>query len=434
MQTDLWRAFWVLILGLIVGLTFHQVLPCLLIATAGLALWSHWRMHQLLMWLRDRHNRPAPDVPGTMEAICSEIEFLRKKHRRRKRRLTEMLKQFEDATSALPDATVILGPEGDIRWANAAANDQLGVQWPQDGRQRLTNLVRHPDVAALLESPAPQEVTLDIASPVDPNMQLSLRIVPYAEDLRLFVARDVTRLHQLSQIRSDFVANVSHELRTPLTVVSGYLQTLRAQEKICPEPWKPVLAEMQAQTDRMTSVIQDLLLISRLESGQSTAPNEQVYVPEMLRRIHGEAQTLSGERRHMFAIEADPNLHLLGVESELYSAFSNLVVNAVQYTPARGLIRIRWYGDEDGAHFAVEDNGIGIPEQHLARVTERFYRVDAGRSRNSGGTGLGLSIVKHVLNRHDAKLHIESTPGKGSLFRCDFAPERVIRVPNADTA
>jgi two-component system phosphate regulon sensor histidine kinase PhoR len=289
-------------------------------------------------------------------------------------------------------------------------------------------------LAALLESQSPQEVTLDIASPVDQNMQLSVRVVPYAEELRLFVARDVTRLQQLSQVRSDFVANVSHELRTPLTVVSGYLQTLRAQEKLCPEPWKPVLSEMQAQTDRMTSVIQDLLLISRLESGQSSSPSEQVYVPEMLRRIHAEAQTLSGDRRHMFSIEADSSLHLLGVESELYSAFSNLVVNAVQYTPARGLIRIRWYGDENGAHFSVEDNGIGIPEQHLARVTERFYRVDAGRSRNSGGTGLGLSIVKHVLNRHDGRLHIESSPGKGSLFRCDFAPERVIRVASADTA
>jgi two-component system, OmpR family, phosphate regulon sensor histidine kinase PhoR len=157
-------------------------------------------------------------------------------------------------------------------------------------------------------------------------------------------------------------------------------------------------------------------------------------VPEMLRRIHGEAQALSGERRHLFSLEADATLHLSGVEAELYSAFSNLVTNAVQYTPARGVIRIRWYGDEAGAHFAVEDNGIGIPAEHLSRVTERFYRVDSGRSRDSGGTGLGLSIVKHVLNRHDARLHIESTPGKGSLFRCDFPPSRCIREARADSA
>jgi two-component system phosphate regulon sensor histidine kinase PhoR len=191
---------------------------------------------------------------------------------------------------------------------------------------------------------------------------------------------------------------------------------------------------MQAQTDRMTSVIQDLLLISRLESEQSSLQSERVYVPEMLRRIHNEAQTLSGERRHLFALEADPTLHLLGAEGELYSAFSNLVTNAVQYTPPRGFIRIRWYGDQTGAHFAVEDNGIGIPEQHLPRLTERFYRVDTGRSRDSGGTGLGLSIVKHVLNRHDATLHIESALGKGSLFRCDFPPERVMRAEQAESA
>jgi two-component system, OmpR family, phosphate regulon sensor histidine kinase PhoR len=434
MQPDFWRAFWVVMLALIIGLAVDEVLLALLVAASGLAIWAHWRVSQLLLWLRDRRNNPSPDVPGMFEAICSEVEFLRKKHGRRKRRLAAMLKQFEDATAALPDATVILGPEGEIRWANAAAKDQLGVQWPEDLRQRLTNLVRHPDVAELLESATPEDSTVDIPSPQDSGIHLSIRVVPYAEDLRLFVARDITRLHQLSQIRSDFVANVSHELRTPLTVVSGYLQSLRAQEKLCPEHWRPVLGQMQAQTDRMTSVIQDLLLISRLEVGDAKMHSEQVYVPEMLRRIHGEAQALSGERRHLFSLEADATLHLSGVESELYSAFSNLVTNAVQYTPSRGVIRIRWYGDEAGAHFAVEDNGIGIPEEHLSRVTERFYRVDSGRSRDSGGTGLGLSIVKHVLNRHDARLHIESTPGKGSLFRCDFPLARCVREPQADTA
>jgi two-component system phosphate regulon sensor histidine kinase PhoR len=434
MQADLWRAVGFILLASLFGLASGQLLACLLVGAVCYAAWSHWRLLQLLDWLRDRKAHPAPDVPGVFEAICSEIGFLHTRHRRRKRKLAVSLKQFEDATAALPDATIILGPEGDIRWANAAAQSQLGIRWPDDNRQRLTNLVRHPDVAMLLSAASTIDSSIDIPSPVDPGAQLSVRVVPYAEDLRLFVARDITRLHRLSQMRSDFVANVSHELRTPLTVVSGYLQTLRAQEKHCPEPWKPVLAQMQAQTDRMTSVIQDLLLISRLESEQSSLQSERVYVPEMLRRIHGEAQTLSGERRHLFALEADPTLHLLGAEGELYSAFSNLVTNAVQYTPPRGFIRIRWYSDQTGAHFAVEDNGIGIPEQHLPRITERFYRVDAGRSRESGGTGLGLAIVKHVLNRHDASLHIESTIGKGSLFRCDFPPERMVRAEQAESA
>lgn len=434
MQADLWRAIAVVVLALIVGSVSDQILLCLLLAAVGFAVWQYSRMVQLLRWLRDRKQHTAPDVAGVMEAICSEVDFLRVRHKRRKRKLAELLKQFEDATSALPDATVILGPENEIRWANAAAQEFLGIRWPEDSNQRITNLVRHPDVAELLASSAPQDQSLDIAAPVSPEVHLSLRVVPYAEDLRLFVARDVTRLHRLSQMRSDFVANVSHELRTPLTVVSGYLQTLRAQEKLCPESWRPVLAQMQSQTDRMTSVIQDLLLISRLESDRSSPQTERVYVPEMIRRIHNEAQGLSGERRHMFVLEIDPSLYLLGVETEIYSAFSNLVTNAVQYTPPRGLIRIKWYRDEHGAHFAVEDNGIGIPEQHLPRVTERFYRVDAGRSRDSGGTGLGLSIVKHVLNRHEATLHIESTLGEGSLFRCDFPPARSVTAERAESA
>jgi two-component system phosphate regulon sensor histidine kinase PhoR len=434
MQADFWRALAVFVVASIIGLASGHYFLCVVVAAVGYAAWLHARTLQLLRWLRDRKHNPEPHVTGVLDAICSEVEFLRVRNKRRKRKLAALLKQFEDATSALPDATVIVGPEGEIRWSNAAAQQYLGIRWPEDSKQRITNLVRHPDVAEMLASSNSQEQSLDIASPTDPDIQLSLRVVPYAEDLRLFVARDVTRLHRLSQMRSDFVANVSHELRTPLTVVSGYLQTLRTQENLCPESWRPVLAQMQTQTDRMTSVIQDLLFISRLESERVPPQSERVYVPEMLRRIHGEAQTLSGERRHLFALEADPKLHLLGVETELYSAFSNLVTNAVQYTPARGLIRITWYGDEQGAHFAVEDNGIGIPEHHLPRITERFYRVDTGRSRESGGTGLGLSIVKHVLNRHDATLHIESTVGTGSLFRCDFPAERVIRLEQAESA
>ncbi|MCG3201852.1 MAG: Phosphate regulon sensor protein PhoR [Gammaproteobacteria bacterium] len=434
MQADLRRATAFLVLALLSGLASGQLLAGLLIAAAGYAAWSHWRLRQLLDWLRDRKAHPAPDVPGVFEAICSEIDFLRTRHRRRKRRLATLLKQFEDATSALPDATVMLGPEGEIRWANVAAQDQLGIRWPDDRRQRLTNLLRHPDVAALLESETAADTSVDIPSPIDPGLRLSLRLAPCAEDMRLFLARDVTRMHRMGQMRSDFLANVSHELRTPLTVVSGYLQTLRAQERQCPEAWKPVLSQMQAQTDRMTSMIRDLLLVSRLENEPSTLPGERVCVPEMLRRIHGEAQTLSGDRRHLFALEADPTLHLLGSESELYSAFSNLVTNAVQYTPPRGFIRIRWYGDGAGAHFAVEDNGIGIPDLHLPRITERFYRAEAGRSRHSGGTGLGLSIVKHVLHRHAATLHIESVIGKGSLFRCDFPPGRVVGAEQAESA
>ncbi|MCG3144506.1 MAG: Phosphate regulon sensor protein PhoR [Gammaproteobacteria bacterium] len=180
MQADLWRASALLTLALLIGLASGKLLACLIVATTAYGAWSHWRLRQLLGWLRDRNQHAAPDVPGVFEAICSGIDFLRNRHRRRKRKLAAPLKQFEDATSALPDATVILGPGGEIRWANTAARNQLGIRWPDDRRQRLTNLLRHPDVATLLESQAAAETTVDIPSPIDPGVQLSLRVVPYA--------------------------------------------------------------------------------------------------------------------------------------------------------------------------------------------------------------------------------------------------------------
>ena len=189
------------------------------------------------------------------------------------------------------------------------------------------------------------------------------------------------------------------------------------------------LDQLSLQADRMQTLIEELLLLSNLEQQEHVPSPEAVRVGEMIGDIHARACELSGEREHLFALEADPGLVVLGASGELYSAFSNIVFNAVFYTPPRGVIRIRWYRDEDGAHLLVEDNGIGIAAQHLERLTERFYRVDASRSRTAGGTGLGLAIVKHVLARHDASLHISSTIGEGSRFRCDFPPQKIIEQP-----
>ncbi|MGQ0657417.1 MAG: phosphate regulon sensor histidine kinase PhoR [Chromatiales bacterium] len=434
MQADLWRVIFIALTATFFGLISGHLLICWLVAALLYAAWQQRQLMQLLRWVRDRKQFPAPDVEGVFEAICREVDYHRSRHRRRKRKLTTLLNELQDATAALPDATVILGRDNEILWANAAAVEFLGIRWPEDLKQRLSNLVRHPQVAQLLAHAAPEEQVVEIPSPSKPDTCLSLQVVPYAEGQRLFVARDVTRLVRLSQMRSDFVANVSHELRTPLTVVSGYVQTLCADERNCPEAWRPLLAQVQAQTDRMTSMIQDLLLIARLENDRSPAPSEQVAIAELVRRVHAEAQTLGGDSRHLFYLEIDPDLQILGDEKELYSAFSNIVTNAVRYTPPRGIIRIKWCRHEGGARFSVEDNGIGIPPQHVPRITERFYRVDAGRSRDSGGTGLGLSIVKHVLNRHGATLQIDSTLGKGSVFCCDFPPARISVLDQAELA
>lgn len=435
MREDLRRVVLVALIATFFGVVSGRLLLCFLIAALLFAVWQHLQVMRLLAWLKDHKHAPAPDEEGVLEEICREIDYQRSRHRRRKRKLTALLRELQDATEALPDATAILGRDNEILWANSAAVALLGICWPEDRNQRLSNLVRQPEVTQLLAHAAPEsQEAVDIASPATPGVWLSLRVVPYADGQRLFVARDVTRLLRLSQMRSDFVANVSHELRTPLTVVSGYVQTLCADESNCPEGWRPVLEQVLAQTERMTSMIQDLLLISRLENDTTPAPAEPVAVPDLIRRMHIEAQTLSGVRRHMFMLEIDPDLHLLGAEKDLYSAFSNILANAVHYTPPRGVIRVKWLRHDTGARFAVEDNGIGIPEQHLPRITERFYRVDAARSRDSGGTGLGLAIVKHVLNRHGAVLNVESNLGKGSVFCCDFPADRVANLDKAVSA
>ena len=427
MRRDLWRLGSVILLGGLLGLILDQAPLTLAFSLLGYALWQHRNLYGLLWWIRDRKKFEAPETPGVYEEIGREIDLLRARHKKRKKKLADYLHQFRQATSALPDATVVLGPQGEIQWANEAAGDYLGIHWPQDSRQRLTNLVRHPELPKFLRN-YPDHIgqTLEIPSPTKPGFHLSITIAPLGEDQHLFVARDVTRLHRLNQIRSDFVANVSHELRTPVTVISGYLETLSGDEERCPKEWRPILDQMQSQTNRMRSVIEELLLLSRLEQNDKIAKPEVVAVPEMISGLYKDAQALNEQERHFFYLEVDPTLLLMGSQGELYSAFSNLVVNAVRYTPAGGVIRIRWYKNTGGAHLEVSDTGIGIPEEHIPRITERFYRVDPSRSRESGGTGLGLAIVKHVLIRHKAKLHIESVVGQGSTFRCDFPPELIV--------
>jgi two-component system, OmpR family, phosphate regulon sensor histidine kinase PhoR len=408
-----------------VGLIVGQISLLLWIATLLYVIWQHRNLHRLLRWLQHRKQFEPPEVPGIYEALCREIDFWRERHKKRKKKLADYIKQFQEAAAALPDATVVTGSLGDIQWANAAAAEYLGIYWPQDAQQRITNLVRHPELPKFLGKREAGESTIEIPSPVKQGAYLSLRVVAMGKDQRLFVARDVTRLHRLNEIRKDFVTNVSHELRTPVTVLSGYLETLNTDRDCAPEAWHPVIDHMLSQTTRMKYVIEDLLLLSRLEQEDSVPKPSVVSVAEMLNSIYQEAQALDGKRRHMFSLELDPDLLIIGSPTELYSAFSNLVVNAVHYTPENGVIWIRWYRDAQGAHMEVTDMGIGIPAHHIPRITERFYRVDQSRSRESGGTGLGLAIVKHILIRHKARLHIESTVGKGSTFRCDFPAELV---------
>jgi two-component system phosphate regulon sensor histidine kinase PhoR len=328
-------------------------------------------------------------------------------------------------TSAMPDATILLGPAREILWFNPTAAEWLGLRRKVDYGNRIDNLLRHPEfveyVTGVHAGPGPR---IHMPNLGDRWFAFNL-VTTSALDLQLLIVREVTAEARLENMRRDFVANASHELRSPLTVVRGYLDTL-ADDSLLDDSWREPVREMQRQSERMLSIVQDLLELSRLEAGKGEAELEPVDVSGMLALIRRE---VLGRPQHVgtFDLELQSDAFVLGAESELHSIFHNLITNAVKYTPADGRVAVRYWVDALGAHVAVVDTGIGIPAEHIPRLTERFYRVDAGRSRKLGGSGLGLAIVKHALQRHAASLEIASEEGKGSVFTCHFPMQRVLQ-------
>lgn len=429
MKQDYWRLITVLLVSLCVGLLAGQVLFCLLVGALIYVYWQHKLLHQLLLWVRRRSDNAPPDIPGVVDEIAREFDFLRMHHRQRKKKLSRYLKRFQEATEALPDAIVVMGENAEIEWSNHKAEEYIGIRCPQDNRQRIVNLIRHPDLVEYIKDSVAHdnETALELISPVNADMYLELRLAPYGKTQKLLVARDITKIHRINQMRRDFIANASHELRTPLTVISGYLEAFEDEPDGKLNEWNLQIKQMRNQTERMRRLIEDLLRLSSIETAEEVENTEPVNVPDLLVNIYDEAKTISGVFNHIFSIEAEQDLWLKGDRSQLYSAFSNLIFNAVQHTNDSGVIGIRWFVDESGAVLEISDTGEGIASEHLPRLTERFYRVDKGRSREKGGTGLGLAIVKHVLARHNAELEIESEPDKGSIFRCRFLKDSIIR-------
>lgn len=428
--TLLGRTLGLLLLAALLGWLGGQVLPAMLGAALGCLGWHLVYLYRLDRWLRSGGSLQPPGYPcrpaSVWKGVYQHVFWLRQRSRKRKRKLSHLLKQFQAAAAALPDAVVLLKEDDTVVWCNELSQPLLGLRPSSDSGLRITDLVRHPALVGFLAQRR-YEGSIEFPSPVNAEAMLSVRVAPYSKKKRLLLATDVSRLHRLEQMRRDFVANVSHELRTPLTVINGYLETLLDSEDVCTRQWQLPLRRMAQQSCRMLRIVEDLLVLSRLETQVERPPPQPVNVPAILAAIAEDAGALSGERNHRIAVQADPALWVRGCEQELRSAFSNLVFNAVQYTPPGGRIEIRWYADERGAHMEVEDNGEGIPAQHLSRITERFYRVDRNRSREGGGTGLGLAIVKHVLKNHGARLGITSLVGIGSIFACDFPPELYIR-------
>ncbi len=412
----------VLAAALAAGLLLGQTGYALAVAALCVLAWHYWRLRRLLMRLGSRQRLPEVSGNGVWNELERQLRANQEGMRARKRRLISMLRAYRAVAAALPDAVAVVERNSQrVQWFNEAATRLLGLRYPADVGQPLGERLQPLRISHWLAAGRNAEPLLDVPSPVAPDIRLTLRLIPYSDDLWLVVARDVTKMMRLEQMRRDFVANVSHELRTPLTVVHGYLDMLDAEEH--PE-WAPMLGEMQQQSQRMTQLVEDLLTLSRLEA-QDGVESEPVAMPSMLGTLRREAMALS-QGRHTVTIEDSAGVDLEGSTRELHSAFSNLVSNAVRYTPAGGTITIGFARDGEGATLSVRDSGYGIPPAHLPRLTERFYRVSTSRSRESGGTGLGLAIVKHVLNLHQARLEISSQVGHGSVFSCHFGPDRIL--------
>jgi len=345
-------------------------------------------------------------------------------HRWRKRQ-ARFAQRFREVANSVPDGLIVLDKAQRVDWANERAEVLLNLSWPRDAGRHISEFLSHPGLAPLIEG-ADLGHSLELTPPHNQAIKLSLSISPFGErkSQRLIVSRDITAVYHVNMTRRDFVANASHELRTPLTVIAGFLETLDDSPLTPPAHRRP-LELMISQTRRMRSIIEDLLTLSRLEMSHHSEHIEPTDVPAEIHAIVHEAEALS-KGRHSIDLDLDPHLFLMGDPVELRSAFSNLVFNAIKHTPEGSRLHLSWHHKEGQPVFAVSDDGEGIALEHIPRLTERFYRIDKGRSRASGGTGLGLAIVNHVLIRHDAQLTISSEPGRGSTFACRFPARSAI--------
>jgi len=396
-------------------------MPLALSMTLAILVRQLFQINRFEKWIRSGGGAKYPKTSGIWEEIYYHVYRIKKNEKKRKKKLGKMVDQFRQSTEALPDAAVVLGVNDEIEWANKAAREVFGLQQSDKG-QRIPNLIRFPEFIRYLKSGDYNEPVI-LPSPVNHRITLAVRIIPYGAGLRLLLAQDVTQLKKMERMRKDFVANVSHELRTPLTVLKGYLETLQDMD----DGESPLLTtsfqQMKGQTERMQHLVDDLLLLTRLETQQKKT--ECVNIPALLIQICKEAERLHGSVPNRIELSLEADAHIVGEEQELRSAFTNLLGNALKYSPEDSMVKVRWYRTKDDIVLNVEDRGEGIAAADIPRVTERFYRSEVKRAKKVGGTGLGLAIVKHVLMRHDAKLNIVSELGKGSCFGCHFPLKRI---------
>lgn len=436
---DFWRralAFpFILFFCLLLMWAVAGILPAALFFALGLLVYWTFFLRQLAAldhWLDDPEVRVTPDGSGLWEDVFARLNKMMRLQREEREQSTAALRHMEQATSALPEGVAILNEADRIEWCNPLAEQHFGLDGVRDVGQQITYLARQPEFVQYLS-------TRDFSEPLilrgtrHDGLTLSIKLIPYSANKKLLISRDITSFERIETMRRDFVANVSHELRTPLTVVNGFVETMSDMPKLDNDMARRALHLMGEQTHRMGHLVDDLLTLSKLDNALNALQEETVQVPVLLLKLYEEGLLLS-DGKHDLQLERESDCSLLGNTEELRSAFSNLVSNAIRYTPQGGEIILRWQEKDGQPIFSVQDSGLGIAPQHIPRLTERFYRVDHSRSRETGGTGLGLAIVKHVTIRHQARLEITSEEGKGSTFSIVFPAKRRLPSPeeNAD--
>ncbi|OGT74615.1 MAG: phosphate regulon sensor histidine kinase PhoR [Gammaproteobacteria bacterium RIFCSPLOWO2_02_FULL_57_10] len=434
-RTELNRFLILMAVAGVIGLIADRLTLFFLIAVLGYlahTFYELFRLHSWLDTLPESDQDEPPEAKGIWGNVFDGIYRLQRREREAVNHLKSILNKAQESSAALEMAVIMINRKGNLEWWNKAAEKLLGFRSEQDQQQAVTNLLREPRFFEYFEGGKYSE-PLQIPSPLNKKIILEFQITLFGEGERLMLVRDVTQMHKLELMRKDFVGNVSHELRTPITVINGYLETLLDNRDSVAPRWVKPLEQMYQQSQRMESIVRDLLTLSRLETKALPKQQDNVDINSLLREIRTEAEQVFATKQHTILVECDGSHHLQGSMSELYSAISNLLFNAAKYTPDHGEIRVSATLVENGLDIEVADNGVGIEEQHLPRLTERFYRVDESRSTDTGGTGLGLAIVKHVLARHGARLEIRSEIGKGSRFICHFPKERLLRAAPEQT-
>ena len=422
-KQDLRLLIFFLVIAGFIGLGIEQFWICIFIGFLAFFATQMRSLYLVNDWIANRPYDVPPNLHGIWGALLFNVYRSQRQERIVQAEMVGLIDRAQSSLVALAEAVVLIDDNHQIEWWNPAAERLLGIQ-PLDRGRNILTILRQPAFIEYFHNIDQAPDGLKIKSTVLDEHYVQVKMTRFGGESRLLVAHDMTRMHNLEQMRKDFVDNISHELRTPLTVLSGYIETFTDQEDMNPR-WKRAFEQMQSQTRRMNALVNDLLLLSRLENEKTIAKNQIIDMPSLMNQLFDDAHAYNIDYGHTLNLDIDSHCDLIGSDMELASAFSNLITNAIKYTPKGGTITIGWHDDGEHGYFSVQDTGIGIDPKHLPRLTERFYRVDSARSRQTGGTGLGLAIVKHVLMQHNAHLEVESKENSGSTFKAVFPKERL---------